>query len=178
MKKILLTLGTIAALLSILFLLQLNRGGIPNFGVVVKKHLTRSGQPDIAGFRHLRKAGVSVVLKLDTDGEFSNALEKKYFGGRVKFGYVSTDHTIDPYYCEEAIQLADWIQLQIEKGKWVHVHCWMGRDRVGVVVGTWMIRHGGYTFKDVQNTWSQYGTPFVAYQACLKKVTPIVKYIQ
>jgi hypothetical protein len=150
-----------------------NQVGLPNFGFVKKGIFSRSGQPDAFGFKHLKKAGVTIILKLDTDQEYSNDLEQQQWGGKIKFGYVSMDHTVDPNYCQEGQKLAKWVNKQINAGEWVHIHCHLGRDRVGLVVGTWMIRYGGKTLNQVKKTWQRYGVPFQAYQDCLKNVVPL-----
>ena len=36
----------------------------------------------------------------------------------------------------------DEIDAEIEAGGLVYVHCWAGCGRTGVVVGTWLVRHG------------------------------------
>jgi hypothetical protein len=158
---------------SLVLFVMINKTGIPNYGAVVRGRFTRSGQPNAIGFTHLRKAGADIILKLTTDGEYPNSLEKQQFKGRVKFGYVSTDHRVDPYYCQEGEQWADWIDAKLKKGFWVHVHCRLGKDRVGLVVGEWMIRHGGYTYSQVKQTWPKYGTPFDEYQTCLQNAVPV-----
>lgn len=146
---------------------------IYNYGTVVSGELTRSGQPDAKGFKKLKTKGVTVILKLTTNQEYSNKLEREQFGGKVKIGYVTADTKSDPYYCEEGIKWADWIDKQIKKGEWVHVHCRLGRDRTGLVIGEWMIRHGGYKYKDVEKTWKKYGAPFLSFQECLRNASAV-----
>jgi protein-tyrosine phosphatase len=36
----------------------------------------------------------------------------------------------------------DLIDSEIEAGRLVYVHCWAGCGRTGVVVGSWLVRHG------------------------------------
>jgi len=41
----------------------------------------------------------------------------------------------------QMIEILDCIDINIEKGKRVYVHCWGGRGRTGTVVGCYLVRH-------------------------------------
>jgi protein-tyrosine phosphatase len=44
---------------------------------------------------------------------------------------------------EDALEAAlDEIDAELEAGGLVYVHCWAGCGRTGVVVGSWLVRHG------------------------------------
>ena len=43
---------------------------------------------------------------------------------------------------EALISILDEIDTELENGGVVYVHCWAGCGRTGVVVGSWLVRHG------------------------------------
>jgi protein-tyrosine phosphatase len=43
---------------------------------------------------------------------------------------------------DELVATLDLIDAEIDAGGVVYVHCWAGCGRTGVVVGTWLVRHG------------------------------------
>lgn len=138
---------------------------LPNYGAVIRKKFTRSGQPDEAGFAKLFKKGVTVLVKLNENWEYSDADTKKYFKGQVLLEPLSQFSSAGQMQIAEGI--ADVIDKLLKKGNWVHVHCHRGIDRAGLVVGMWKLRHGGFTLKQVQNDWKKYGSPFPAYERML-----------
>jgi protein-tyrosine phosphatase len=42
----------------------------------------------------------------------------------------------------ELVSTLDAIDVEVGAGGVVYVHCWAGCGRTGVVVGTWLVRHG------------------------------------
>lgn len=40
------------------------------------------------------------------------------------------------------IQILDHIDVEIEQGRPVYLHCWGGRGRTGTIAGCWLSRHG------------------------------------
>lgn len=141
---------------------------LPNYGPVIKKKFTRSGQPDKEGFKKLRTRGVQMVVKLTTNEEYPDKKEYKQFGSEVTFQDMSPFSS--PEQSLQAQRIARMINTLLNEGKWVHVHCHLGRDRTGLVVGMWMLKYGGYTLAQVQAAWKRYGAPFIAYQRMLEAV--------
>ena len=43
---------------------------------------------------------------------------------------------------EVLVDLLDEIDAELDRGGVVYLHCWAGCGRTGVVVGTWLVRHG------------------------------------
>ena len=43
---------------------------------------------------------------------------------------------------EGLVAVLDEIDAELARGGVVYVHCWAGCGRTGVVVGTWLVRHG------------------------------------
>ncbi len=46
---------------------------------------------------------------------------------------------------DEMVEVLDTIDLALDAGQTVYVHCWGGRGRTGTVVGCWLARHGRAT---------------------------------
>ena len=49
----------------------------------------------------------------------------------------------------EMIEILDRIDVSIERGKPVYVHCWGGRGRTGTVAGCYMARHGSSSGRNI-----------------------------
>jgi len=43
---------------------------------------------------------------------------------------------------DELVAILDEIDVELDAGGLVYVHCWAGCGRTGVVVGSWLVRHG------------------------------------
>ena len=43
---------------------------------------------------------------------------------------------------DELVAILDAIDVELDAGGLVYVHCWAGCGRTGVVVGSWLVRHG------------------------------------
>lgn len=43
---------------------------------------------------------------------------------------------------DELVAMLDEIDVEVDAGGLVYVHCWAGCGRTGVVVGSWLVRHG------------------------------------
>lgn len=143
---------------------------LPNFGNVIKKKFSRSGQPDAAGFKALADKGIKVIIKLSEGYEYSDVQELrecKAAGMKVDFQPMSAFS--DPSQAKQAKQIARLIQKYIDAGVWVSIHCHLGRDRTGLVVGMWRILFQGATYNQVKLDWVRYGAPFASYQRMLER---------
>lgn len=49
---------------------------------------------------------------------------------------------VHPTTPEHMIEILDWIDGEIAEGRPVYVHCRGGKGRTGMVVGSWLVRHG------------------------------------
>ena len=144
------------------------RANVPNFGTTEQGFFTRSGQMTPAGLQYLRKLGVTAVVKLNLNGEaggLSSATEQKY----IKTYYAGINANA-PANCKGAEKIADWVNMLIANGEWVHIHCKLGRDRTGLVSGIWRLKYQGANRVDIKNDWKKYGAPFTKYQACVMAV--------
>jgi len=87
----------------------------------------------------LLAAGVTLFLDLTQEGELEpySAL----IGSRARY----VNRPIPDFSVPDLAELVatlDEIDDELAAGGLVYVHCWAGCGRTGVVVGTWLVRHG------------------------------------
>jgi protein-tyrosine phosphatase len=92
-----------------------------------------------AEVRDLAAAGVSLFLDLTQRGElepYAPLVEPpaRYVNRPIRDFSIPTRDAL--------VATLDEIDAEIESGGLVYVHCWAGCGRTGVVVGTWLVRHG------------------------------------
>ena len=139
--------------------------GLPNFGTVTKK-LSRSAQPNEVGFIHLKELGVDIIFKLDRDDEYSDKKEELNFGGAIFNRSLKTKEVTK----EQAINIANELQNELQNNKRVHVHCIKGKDRTGLVIGTWKMLYQNKSYLEIQADWKKYGNPLPNVQVVLKEI--------
>jgi protein-tyrosine phosphatase len=92
-----------------------------------------------AEVQDLATAGVTLFLDLTQSGELEPyaslvAPPARYLNRPIRdFSIPQRDHLVGTL---------DEIDAEIDAGGLVYVHCWAGCGRTGVVVGTWLVRHG------------------------------------
>lgn len=89
--------------------------------------------------RQLADAGVTLFLDLTQEGELQPYASLVEPPAR----YVS--HPIIDFSVptrESLVATLDEIDAELAAGGIVYVHCWAGCGRTGVVVGSWLVRHG------------------------------------
>jgi protein-tyrosine phosphatase len=89
--------------------------------------------------RGLAAAGVTLFLDLTQEGE----LEPYAFLVEPPARYLNLpirDFSVPTR--EGLVATLDVIDAELEAGGVVYVHCWAGCGRTGVVVGSWLVRHG------------------------------------
>ena len=142
--------------------------GLPaNYGVVSPGQITRSSQPDAAGFAALAQSGVKTVLKLDLESEFPAGKEQKLIAGKMALWNSPLNYIVVD--CKKAHAIADELQKRISKGDVVHIHCKRGIDRTGLIVGLWQMKYQHKTYQQIQGDWRTYGTPALNMRICLKR---------
>ena len=87
----------------------------------------------------LVQSGVTLFLDLTQDGELEPYASlvvppARYVNRPIRDFSVPTR--------ESLVATLDEIDAEIASGGIVFVHCWAGCGRTGVVVGTWLVRHG------------------------------------
>jgi len=109
--------------------------GIPNLRLV-EPSVYRGGQPDTAGWQWLREAGVSNVVKLNTQDEGSDK-PAVVLGMRLSYFPVDTLQQLisgpDPTAMSNAVARI---------GPGTYVHCLHGQDRTGLVIGLYRLQEG------------------------------------
>ena len=89
--------------------------------------------------RRLADDGVTLFVDLTQEGE----LEPYAAHVEPPARYVSRpilDFSVPTR--EQLVAALDEIDAELEAGGVVYVHCWAGCGRTGVVVGSWLVRHG------------------------------------
>jgi len=90
--------------------------------------------------RDLLAAGVTLFLDLTQEGELEPydhlvAPPARHVRMPIRdFSVPTREHLGDTL---------DEIDAELRTGGLVYVHCWAGCGRTGVVVGSWLVRHGG-----------------------------------
>ena len=104
------------------------QSGLVAFGIVAPGRLSRSGQPDSAGWRYLRKAGVRTIVNLRIEDDRARRLRDLGFRGYL---HLPIPDGLPPTE-EQAVAFLRFIQ---DPGHWpVHVHCLTGIQRSGTMV--------------------------------------------
>jgi protein-tyrosine phosphatase len=92
-----------------------------------------------AELRDLLAEGVTLFLDLTQEGELETYDHLVPAGVR----YVRRPiHDFSVPATEDLATTLDVLDAEIAAGGLVYVHCWAGCGRTGVVVGSWLVRHG------------------------------------
>ncbi|MFO7573255.1 MAG: hypothetical protein R6W48_11750 [Gaiellaceae bacterium] len=88
---------------------------------------------------NLLDAGVTLFLDLTQDGELEPyrhlvAPPARHVRAPIRDLSVPSEPGL--------VTVLDEIDAELERGGIVYVHCWAGCGRTGVVVGSWLVRHG------------------------------------
>lgn len=89
--------------------------------------------------RALRAAGVTLFLDLTQDGELEPYASLVTPPARYESRSIGDFSVPSPAALVETL---DAIDAEVAAGGIVYVHCWAGCGRTGVVVGSWLVRHG------------------------------------
>jgi len=92
-----------------------------------------------AEVRELAAAGVSLFLDLTQDGELEPYAHLVQLPAR-HLRMAIRDFSVPTR--EQLVATLDEIDGELRAGGLVYVHCWAGCGRTGVVVGSWLVRHG------------------------------------
>lgn len=114
--------------------------------VIVKRRLLAGRHPCAWGpeeapaeVRHLLDAGVTLFLDLTQEGElepYAHLVPPSARHVRMPI----RDFSVPTH--DDLIATLDAIDTELDVGGIVYVHCWAGCGRTGVVVGSWLVRHG------------------------------------
>lgn len=118
--------------------------------------LWRCSQPDADGFSMLRlNLGVKVIVKLNDDKEYPDDMEISGFDGLVILRPLPRLFRVPSK--DDLIEIVQQINLELEQGNSVAVHCTHGIDRTGLVIGAYQILIRGYTIDQVQEERRLFG---------------------
>jgi protein-tyrosine phosphatase len=89
--------------------------------------------------RRLAEEGVTLFVDLTEKGELEPYAAHvgppaRYVSRPIRDFSVPTPDSL--------VAILDEIDAELEAGGVVYVHCWAGCGRTGIVVGTWLVRHG------------------------------------
>ena len=87
----------------------------------------------------LEKAGVTYFLDLTQEGELDPYVH--LLSGRTRHRRMAIRDFSVPSR-EQLALILDAIDAEVGAEGIVYVHCWAGCGRTGVVVGSWLVRHG------------------------------------
>jgi protein-tyrosine phosphatase len=108
--------------------------------LVAGRHPCAWGPENAPGeIQSLVDAGVTLFLDLTHEGElepYAHLVEPpaRYVNRPIRDFSIPTR--------EGLAATLDEIDAEVEAGGFVYVHCWAGCGRTGVVVGSWLVRHG------------------------------------
>lgn len=92
-----------------------------------------------AEVHQLEAAGVTLFLDLTHEGElepYAHLLSTETRHRRMPIRDFSVPSRV------QLVETLDAIDAELEAEGTVYVHCWAGCGRTGVVVGSWLVRHG------------------------------------
>ena len=92
-----------------------------------------------AEVQQLEKAGVTYFLDLTQEGELDPYVH--LLSSRTRHRRMAIRDFSVPSR-EQLALILDAIDVEIGAEGIVYVHCWAGCGRTGVVVGSWLVRHG------------------------------------
>jgi len=89
--------------------------------------------------RNLLEEGVTLFLELTQKGELEPYADLVPPPARHQRVPIRDFSVPTP---EQLVVALDEIDSELAAGGLVYVHCWAGCGRTGVVVGSWLVRHG------------------------------------
>ncbi|MGH3136586.1 MAG: protein-tyrosine phosphatase family protein [Gaiellaceae bacterium] len=108
--------------------------------LIAGRHPCAWGPENAAAEVHnLEAAGVTLFLDLTHDGEldpYAYLVQPPARHHRMPIRDFSVPTR------DRLVETLDEIDTELRAGGLVYVHCWAGCGRTGVVVGSWLVRHG------------------------------------
>jgi len=108
--------------------------------LVAGRHPCAWGAEDAAGaVSEVLGHGVTLFVDLTQEGELEPYAQLVPATARFERRPIR-DFSVPSH--EDLVSTLDAIDEELAGGGVVYVHCWAGCGRTGVVVGTWLVRHG------------------------------------
>jgi protein-tyrosine phosphatase len=114
--------------------------------VIVQRRLIAGRHPSAWGpqdapaeVRHLLDQGVTLFVDLTQEGELEPYAHLVPTSARHVRMPIRDFSVPAP---DDLVAILDAIDAELDAGGIVYVHCWAGCGRTGVVVGSWLVRHG------------------------------------
>jgi tyrosine-protein phosphatase SIW14 len=124
--------------------------GVPNFGEATS-HLYRGGQPQLVGYKNLKKMGVDIVVDLRLSGRDTEKKNVENAGMK----YVAI-----PWHCyfPKDKQFAEFLTLLREnRAKKIFVHCRYGDDRTGMMIAAYRMAVENWTPEEARKEMEKFG---------------------
>jgi Tyrosine phosphatase family len=126
--------------------------GVPNFAQV-EPGVWRGGQPTDQGWAYLHSLGITNVVKLNSEGEGSDAAAKK-LGMKIYAAPISLGEQLGL----EKINAKELDKILVTvPAKGTFIHCEHGQDRTGVFVAMWRMQKDGWTKLDAEKEMLTHG---------------------
>lgn len=109
---------------------------IPNLRLVESPAIYRGGQPDLEGWKWLKSAGVSNVVKLNEQDE---APDKQAVALGMNLNYFPMDTMQELITGPDPVAMSNAVA---RIGPGTYVHCDLGQDRTGEAVGFYRLKEG------------------------------------
>lgn len=122
-----------------------------NFGFVdrIASKLFRSAQPDSEGLNTLNLLGIRTIIKLN-DEFTSEIVDRRFHMIYMPLPTITFDY-------KQAVHVAEKVKDCIMSGNDTLVHCTWGRDRTGLIIGTYRLMYLDWTLNQVNEEREAYG---------------------
>ncbi len=140
--------------------------GVPNAGRI-NEHLYRGAQPKPQGFQALHKLGIGIVVDLHNIGAQQDKEQREVESLGMRYVAIPLSSTHRP--SDE--QAAEFLKILLyNPGERIFVHCNLGADRTGVMIGAYRMSVQNWTPRQAMSEmrafhfhhlWLPYMTSFV-----------------
>ncbi len=126
---------------------KLTLAGVPNAGRI-NQHLYRGAQPKPQGFEELRKLGIGIVVDLHNTGSEQENERREVESLGMHYVAIPLSSTHRPSDAQTARFLKI---LRYNPSEKVFVHCNLGADRTGVMIGAYRMAVQNWTPQQTMN---------------------------
>lgn len=128
--------------------------GVHNF-TEVDEHIYRGGQPTVEGLKSLAKLGVKTVIDLRASEQLDEKKQVEALG--MKYLHFSMPALSAPPD-ERVAEVLKVLEDPTASTNWpVFIHCMRGKDRTGLIVACYRIKHQGWDNQKALEEAKQHG---------------------